>query len=67
MSQQRQRYRRTERPQRAEELRDARSDAHAEEDAEVRGRYGGFVAYMTIFLTIGAIAAVIGTIIFWPD
>jgi hypothetical protein len=48
-------------------LRDARSDAHAEEDAEVRGRYGGFVAYMTIFLTIGAIAAVIGTIIFWPD
>jgi hypothetical protein len=66
MSQQRQRYRRTARP-RADELRDASVDPDAEEDAEQRGRYGGFATYMTVLLTIAAIAAVLGTIFFWPD
>ena len=66
MTQRSERYRKTQRPTLAGDV-DTSNTPESEELAEKRGRYGGFATYMTVFLALAAIAALVGSIIFWPD
>ena len=60
------RYRRTDRPRRQPQQA-AQPDPKLEQDAEQRARYGGFSTYMIVLLTLATIAAVVATVVFWPD
>jgi hypothetical protein len=60
-----QRYMRTERRQPVDD--DGRIDPDIERFEEDRGRYGSFAMWMVVLLLIATAAAVVGTIVFWPD
>ncbi|MEX0750324.1 MAG: hypothetical protein WD359_05895 [Dehalococcoidia bacterium] len=62
----RQRYMRTER-RRPDDDDDGRPSPDVERFEEERGRYGSFAMWMVALLLVATIAAIAGTIIFWPD
>ena len=64
---QQQRYRRTERVRQQPDARTAHPDPQAEREAEQRGRYGSFTAYMVALLVLAAVIAVVAAVILWPD
>jgi hypothetical protein len=62
--QQTQRYTRTERrPQPPA----PHVDPEVERFEEERSRYGGFAVVLVALLVVATIAAIVGTIVFWPD
>jgi hypothetical protein len=44
-----------------------RPDPDVEQFEEQRGRYGSFAAWMIVLLLVATAAAIVGTIVFWPD
>jgi hypothetical protein len=44
-----------------------RPDPDVERFEEQRGRYGSFATWMVLLLLVATVAAIVATVVFWPD